>query len=199
VGEPWNSRTIADGIGFTAVTSQQMWKDHPEKVLAFTEEFAARNPRTVRAVLKAVHLASVHLDNLNNRAKAAEIIARPTYINCPPAIILGRLLGRYEYGDGRVEQDPNYMIFSNRGCNYPHQIYAQWWLTQFRRWGMARTAPDYAGVSKRVMRSDLYLDAMRDMGVPRIAEETTATLFDGTFDGKDPERYARAFPVHSIV
>ena len=27
---------------------------------------------------------------------------RPTYINCPPAIILERLLGKYEYGDGRV-------------------------------------------------------------------------------------------------
>ena len=40
VGEPWNARAIADGIGFTAITTQQMWKDHPEKVLAFTEEFA---------------------------------------------------------------------------------------------------------------------------------------------------------------
>ena len=36
VGEPWNARAIADGIGYTAVTTQQIWKDHPEKVLAFT-------------------------------------------------------------------------------------------------------------------------------------------------------------------
>jgi len=49
VGEPWNRRAIADGIGFTAVTTQQMWKDHPEKVCAFTEDFAGRNPRTVKA------------------------------------------------------------------------------------------------------------------------------------------------------
>jgi len=47
-------------------------------------------------------------------------------------------MGKYDYGDGRVEQDPNYMIFSSRGCNYPHRVYAQWWLTQFRRWGMVR-------------------------------------------------------------
>ena len=40
VGEPWNNRAIEDGIGFTAVTTQQLWKDHPEKVCAFTEEFA---------------------------------------------------------------------------------------------------------------------------------------------------------------
>ena len=44
VGEPWNARAIADGIGYTAITTQQMWKDHPEKVLAFTEEFAEKNP-----------------------------------------------------------------------------------------------------------------------------------------------------------
>src|SRR5918994_410394 len=152
VGEPWNYRAIKDGIGYTAVTTQQIWKDHPEKVCAFTEEFATRNPRTVKAILKALHLASVDLDKMDNRAKFAEVIARPSYINCPPSTILERLMGRYEYGDGRVEQDPNYMIFSNRNCNYPHRVYATWWLTQFRRWGMVKGAPDYAGVTKRVMR-----------------------------------------------
>jgi len=114
VGEPWNNRAIEDNIGFTAVTTQQMWKDHPEKACAFTEEFATKNPKSVKAVLKALHLASVHLDDMKNRPKAAEIIARPAYINCPPAIILERLMGKYEYGDGRVEQDPFYMIYSQR-------------------------------------------------------------------------------------
>jgi nitrate/nitrite transport system substrate-binding protein len=45
VGEPWNNRAIEDGIGFTVTTTQQMWKDHPEKVCAFTEEFARRTRR----------------------------------------------------------------------------------------------------------------------------------------------------------
>jgi nitrate/nitrite transport system substrate-binding protein len=200
VGEPWNNRAIEDGIGFTAVTTQQLWKDHPEKVCAFTEEFAAKNPRTVKAVLKALHLASVDLDKMDNRPKFTEIIARPSYVNCPPSTILERLLGKYEYGDGRVEQDPNYMIFSNRNCNYPHRIYGKWWLTQFRRWGMTKTAPDYEGVAKRVLRGDLYLEAMKELGVAvQVAEEQKVTLFDGVFDGKDPERYARSFPINSVA
>ena len=120
VGEPWNARAIADGIGYTVTTTQKLWPDHPEKVCAFTEEFATKNPKTVKAILKALHLASVHLDKLDNRAKAAEIISRPTYINCPPDIILGRLLGKYDYGDGRKEQDSMYMTYSDRNCNYPH-------------------------------------------------------------------------------
>jgi nitrate/nitrite transport system substrate-binding protein len=169
-------------------------------VCAFTEEFAARNPKSVKAVLKALHLASTHLDDPDNRAKAAAVIARPAYINCPPAAILERLLGRYDYGDGRTEQDPNYMIFSQRHCNYPHRVYGTWWLTQLRRWGLTKGTPDYAGVPKRVMRPDLYLEAMTEMGVKvTAAEEQQVTLFDGVFDGTDPEKYARSFPIHSLA
>ncbi len=200
VGEPWNLRAIQDNIGYTVTTTQAMWKDHPEKVCAFTEEFAMKNPRTVKAVLKALHLASVDLDKMENRAKFAEVIARPSYINTTPAAIVERLQGKYNYGDGRVEQDPNYMIFSARNCNYPQQIYAKWWLTQFRRWGMVKTAPDYAGIARRVLRSDMYSEAMKELGVnTSIAEEQEIRLFDGVFDGKSPEQYATSFKVHSMA
>jgi nitrate/nitrite transport system substrate-binding protein len=142
----------------------------------------------------------VHLDKLDNRPRAAEVVARPTYINCPPAIILQRLLGNYEYGDGRKEQDRFYMIFSDRGCNYPQPAFGMWWLSQFRRWGMVKGAPDYRGVVKRVIRPDIYLDAMKDMGVTKkLADVQTLTLFDGTFDSSDPEKYARSFPVSSLA
>jgi len=200
VGEPWNNRAIVDGIGYTAVTTQQIWKDHPEKVCAFTEEFATKNPKTVKAILKGLHLASQDLDKMENRPKFAEIIARPTYINCPTEIILERLQGKYVYGDGRVEQDPNYMIYASRNCNYPQRAFATWWLTQFQRWGMVKGAPDYAGVPKRVMRSDIYMDAMKELGaVPKVTELTKFSLFDGTFDAAEPEKYARAFPVNSLA
>lgn len=201
VGEPWNLRAIADGIGYTVITTQQMWKDHPEKVCAFTEEFAMKNPKTVKAALKALHLASVDLDKLENRPKFAEIVSKPTYINCPPDIITDRLLGKYDYGDGRKEQDPNYMIFSERGCNFPDPIFAKWYLSQFRRWGLAKGTPDYAGVVKRVMRPDIYLEAMKELGVkPKYTEGAPIKLWDGSvFDGKDPEKYALSFPVHSVA
>jgi nitrate/nitrite transport system substrate-binding protein len=199
VGEPWNNRAIEDGIGFTAVTTQQIWKDHPEKVCAFTEEFASKNPKTVKAILKGLHLASVHLDKLENRVTAAEVIGRPTYINCPPETIRERLLGKYNYGDGRVEQDKNYMIFSERGCNYPQPLFAQWFLSQYRRWGMVKGAPDYAGVSKRVMRADIYVEAMKELGVTaKVAELQKVSLADSTMDASDPDKYARSFPVHSL-
>jgi nitrate/nitrite transport system substrate-binding protein len=107
VGEPWNARAIADGIGFTAITTQQIWRDHPEKVLGFTEEFADKNPKTVKAILRALLEAGQYIDKLENRPHVAEVVARPQYINTQKEVILGRLLGQYDYGDGRpIEQDP---------------------------------------------------------------------------------------------
>jgi nitrate/nitrite transport system substrate-binding protein len=201
VGEPWNNRSIVDRIGFTAITTQQMWRDHPEKVCAFTEEFATKNPKTVKGILKALHLASVHLDKLDNRAKAAEVVAKATYINCPPEIILQRLLGNYDYGDGRKEQDKYYMIFSERDTNYPQPAFGKWWLSQFRRWGMVKGVPDYNGITSKVLRPDIYLEAMKEMGITRkIAEIQKFTFWDGmTFDAANPEKYATSFPINSLA
>ncbi len=200
VGEPWNARAIADGVGFSALSSQDIWKDHPEKVCAFTAQFADKNPRTVKAVLKALHEASVWLDDLGNRREAVGVVSRPTYINCPPEIILGRLLGDYDYGDGRRRKDPNYMIFSQRNCNYPQPKYAVWWLTQFRRWGMVQGPPDYAGVAKQVMRPDIYEEAMKEIGYSHGGLDTKPErLFDGAiFDPAKPEAFARSFAVHGL-
>ncbi|HEY6552501.1 MAG TPA: CmpA/NrtA family ABC transporter substrate-binding protein [Vicinamibacteria bacterium] len=198
VGEPWNARSVADGIGFTAINTQDIWKDHPEKVCAFTADFADKNPKTVKAVLKALHEASVWLDKIDNRVEQSQIVSKATYINCPPEIILGRLQGNYDFGDGRKKQDPNYMIFSGRNCNYPQPKYAVWWLTQFRRWGMVEGAPDYAGVAKQVMRADLYEEAMKEIGYKHGGrDDKPETLFDGkTFDPAKPEAYAASFAVH---
>ncbi len=201
VGEPWNARAIAEDVGYTSINTQGIWRDHPEKVCAFTEEFADKNPKTVKAVLKALHEASVWLDVMDNRPEQAKIVASPTYIGCPEDIILSRLQGKYLYGDGRKLRDPDYMIFSERNCNYPQAKYAKWWLTQFRRWGLVEGAPDYEGVAKQVMRADIYEEAMKEIGYRHGGpNEDAETLFDGVkFDPKaDLEAYAKGFAVHSM-
>jgi nitrate/nitrite transport system substrate-binding protein len=200
VGEPWNARAIADGIGYTATTTQAIWKDHPEKVCAFTAEFASQYPKTVKAVLKALHEASVWLDRLENRPEQCDIVSRPAYINCPKELILGRLQGKYDFGDGRTLQDASYMTFNARNCNYPQTKYAIWQLTQFRRWGMVQGPQDYAGLAKQVMRPDLYEAAMREAGFTHGgASMAPEKLFDGVvFDPSKPEAYARSFAVHSL-
>lgn len=201
VGEPWNARAIADRIGFTSVTTQDLWPDHPEKVCAFTTEFAEKCPKTVKAVLKALHQASEWADDFGNRPEMCDIVSRPNYINCPKELILGRLLGELDYGDGRTRKDEFPMHFSRRNCNYPQPKYAKWWLSQFRRWGMVTAAPDYEGVAREVMRPDLYLEAMKELGVTgRRQDDSGWAMFDGMkFDpAGDLEAYAAGFAVHSL-
>jgi nitrate/nitrite transport system substrate-binding protein len=137
---------------------------------------------------------------MENRPEQCQIVSKATYINCPPEIILGRLQGHYDYGDGRVTEDPNYMIYSQRNCNYPQPKYAVWWLTQFKRWGMVGGTPDYAGVAKQVMRTDLYEEAMKELGYMHGGiNNDPETMFDGvTFDPAKPDEYAAGFAVHSM-
>jgi len=200
VGEPWNARSVADGIGFTSLNTQDIWKDHPEKVCAFTAEFAEKNPKTIKAVLKALHEASVWLDKLENRPEQAQIVSKATYINCPPETILGRLQGEYDFGDGRKKKDPNYMIFHDRNCNYPQYKYAKWFLSQYRRWGFVDSTVDYDGIAKKVMRPDIYDEAMKEIGYKHGGANGDAeTLFDGaTFDPAKPEEFAKGFAVNNL-
>jgi nitrate/nitrite transport system substrate-binding protein len=201
VGEPWGARAIADGIGFTAITTQQIWRDHPEKVLAFTEEFATKNPKTVKAVMRAVLEASQWNDKLENRPRMAEVVGQPQYVNAPKEIILGRMLGDYDYGDGRKERDKFYMTFFDRHTNFPLRSHGLWWLSQFRRWGMVKEAPDYKGLVDRVHRPDVFRDVAKEMGVETPREDAKKeTLFDGiTFDPAEPEKYAKSFAVHTMA
>src|SRR6266850_1920046 len=198
VGEPWNARAIADKVGFTSILTEDIWPNHPEKVCAFTADFADKNPKTVKACLKALHEASVWLDDMSNRPEQCDIVSRPTYINCDAKTILGRLQGHYDYGDGRKKEDEFYMHFSKRNCNYPQLKYCKWFLTQYRRWGMVSGAPDYEGIAKKVMRTDIYEEAMKEIGYSHGGENNDAeTLFDSvTFDPKgDLEAYAKGFAV----
>ena len=202
VGEPWNARAIADGIGFTATTTQAIWLNHPEKVCAFTAEFAEKNPKTVKAVLKGLHQSSEFIDKLENRPEVAEIVSRPAYINCPKEIILGRLLGKYDLGDGAGEhEDKDYMRFFERGVNFPWKSHGVWWLSQFRRWGMVKGTPDYQGIVNKVHRPDIYREVAKEMGISAPAEDTkTEKLLDGvSFDPAKPDEYAKAFAVNNLA
>ena len=108
--------------------------------------------------------------------------------------------GNYDYGDGRKKQDPDYMIFSERNCNYPQPKFAVWWLTQFRRWGMLDAKPDYEKIAAQVMRTDLYEEAMKELGYDHGGRddqpEPSSTVALST--PKDPEKYATSFAVHSM-
>ncbi|HEY6132506.1 MAG TPA: CmpA/NrtA family ABC transporter substrate-binding protein [Rubrivivax sp.] len=201
VGEPWNHRAIIDGIGVSAATSQDVWKDHPEKVVGATGEFVKKNPNTCRAVIMAVLEASRWIDaGLQNKTKMAETIAEKAYVNTSVDAINQRILGRYQNGLGKTWDDPNHMKFFNDGAvNYPYLSDGMWFLTQHKRWGLLKDHPDYLAVAKQVNQTDLYKQAAAQLkvSVPK-SDMRSSKLIDGVvWDGSNPAKYADAFKIRA--
>ena len=199
VGEPWNHRAIMDGIGITANTTQDIWKDHPEKVLGTSAEFMKKYPNTTRAVMLAVLEASRWIDaGLQNKMKMAEVVAQKSYINTSVDAINQRILGRYQNGMGKTWDDPNHMKFFNDGAvNFPYLSDGMWFLTQHKRWGLLKDHPDYLAVAKQINQIDLYKQVASALNVS-VPKDTlrTSKLMDGVvWDGKDPRKYADGFKI----
>jgi len=201
VGEPWNHRAIADGIGVTAVTTQDIWKDHPEKVLGTTAEFVQKYPNTARAMIAAVLEAGRWIDaSLSNRLKMAETIAATAYVNTSVEVINQRILGRYQNGLGKTWDDPNHMKFYADGAvTFPYYSDGMWFLTQHRRWGLLKQEPDYLAVAKQVNQMELYKQAAAQVNasVPKEPMRVSKLIDGVVWDGKDPRKYAGSFPVHA--
>ena len=199
VGEPWNHRAIADGIGITGVTTQDIWKDHPEKVLGTTSDFVKQYPNTARAVMMAILEASKWIDaSLGNKNKMAETIADKSYVNTSVDVINQRILGRYQNGMGKTWDDPNHMKFFNDGAvNFPYLSDGMWFLTQHKRWGLIKEHPDYLAVAKQINQIDLYKQAASALkvSVPKDVMRTSKMIDGVVWDGKDPKKYADGFAV----
>ena len=199
VGEPWNHRAIMDGIGITATTTQDIWKDHPEKVLGATGEFAQKNPNTCRAVMAAILEASRWIDaSLANKSKMADTIADKAYVNTGEDAINQRILGRYQNGLGKTWDDPNHMKFSNDGAvHLPYLSDGMWFLTQHKRWGILKDHPDYLKVATEINQINLYKEAaaLTKTAVPKDAMRSSKLMDGVVWDGKDPKKYADSFKV----
>lgn len=200
-GEPWNHRALLDGVGVHAASSQDVWPDHPEKVLGATSDFVAAHPDVARSVMAAVLEASRWIDAGDaNRTRAAEILSRTEYVNTPVDAILPRMLGRYEDGQGRSWIDRHSVrFFADGEVNFPYLSDGMWFLTQYRRWGLLRQHPDYLRVASQINRIDLYRDVAGSLriSVPD-SPLRSSRLTDGVlWDGRDPAAYADAFAVRA--
>jgi nitrate/nitrite transport system substrate-binding protein len=198
VGEPWNARAIYDKIGFTVTTTQDIWKDHPEKVIGTTADFTSKYPNTSRAIIMALLDAARYIDTQANRAKVAQIISEKAYVNTTEDVIEQRFLGNYDNGLGKKWKDENYMKFYNDGqASFPWLSDGMWFMTQHRRWGLLKEEPNYLAIAKKVNQIELYKEAASQLKVPVPKEPfRTSKLMDGVvWDPKDPKKYAGGFAI----
>ena len=192
VGEPWNAQAVEQGIGFTHLTTQDIWKNHPEKALVVTEKFVNERPDVVEDVMGAVLKASKWLDDLGNRKQAAQTIGSASYVNAPPAEIEGRLLGQYKLGPGIPDKTftDDYMTFFRGGqVNAPRRAYAIWFMAQYRRFGLLKTDPPFQELADALILTDMYARVAKREGIAVPDDDMkpfTVKLDNVTFDPKKP-------------
>ena len=197
VGEPWNARAIIDGIGFTAITTQAIWQDHPEKALVVNKDFSAKRKADLVKVMKAVMEACKWLDVPANRKKAAAIIGKAPYVNAPADVIEARLMGDYNLGcnQGVEVYDNDYMLFHKGGMvNFPRKSHAIWAMAQFVRFGYLKEAPNYAAIADKLILDDLYKEVAASMKikVPNDDMKPFSLTMDKTvFDPANPAAYLK--------
>jgi nitrate/nitrite transport system substrate-binding protein len=200
VGEPWGGVAAKEGIGFTQVATQDMWKHHPEKALVLSQAFLEQRPNDVKAVMRAVLEASAWLDIPENRQKAAPVVGSQSYVNAPADVIDARLAGRYDLGGGLGEHiyTDDSMLFSNNGkVNFPRNGHGIWFLGQYVRFGLLESPPDFATIPKKLIKQDLYREVAKEMSV-EIPDDDMASItpqIDGiTFDPKNPTASLANYP-----
>jgi nitrate/nitrite transport system substrate-binding protein len=196
VGEPWNGVAVKQGVGFTEISTQDIWKHHPEKALVVNKKFSEDRTEDLKLVMKAVLEACKWLDNRANRKKASTVIGK--YINAAPDVIEARLMGDYNLGcdQGTEIYTDDYMLFHRNGeTNFPRKSHAIWFMAQYLRFDYLKDAPDYKAIADKIILQDLYKEVAASMQVKVPSDDMkpfSIEIDKIKFDPNNPSEYLKA-------
>jgi nitrate/nitrite transport system substrate-binding protein len=227
VAEPWNTRALnplgkqGQAIGFTFTQGREIWRGHPDRLLAVMESFIDENPKTYRSLVKAMIEACQYCSDPKNRAEVAELITDRSFTGARPKtgaidkFTRPGIVGEYNYGgfDGkkRLVSEPFTTIFFDLPDNlksiggdhstFLWQSQSMWIMTQATRWGQIREFPQNAEeLARRAWKTDLYREIASEMGITCPKEdykvESAEVFIDKkAFDPSDPVGYLKSFPI----
>ena len=201
VGEPWNAQAVNQKIGYSAVTTGELWKDHPEKALAMRADWVEANPKAAKAITMAVQEAQIWCDDTANTDEMAKIVSGRQWFKVPTEDIIGRMKGNFDFGNGRTLTGSDLrMKFWKDNASYPYQSHDLWFLTENMRWGYLPKDTDTAALIKTVNREDIWQEAAKAIGqesmIPKSTSRGVETFFDGVkFDPEKPEAYLKSLKI----
>lgn len=205
VGEPWNAQLVSQKLGYTALSTGELWNNHPEKAFAMRKDWADKNPNATQALLMAIMEAQQWCDQAENKEEMCKICADRKYFNVAVSDILERAKGNIDYGDGRKEQNSPYrMKYWENNASYPYKSHDTWFLTEEIRWGYLSKDTKVKEIVDQVNREDLWKQAAKALGVaaaeiPTSSSRGVETFFDGVkFDPEKPEEYLKSLQIKKV-
>jgi ABC-type nitrate/sulfonate/bicarbonate transport system substrate-binding protein len=158
-GEPWGSHAVASGAGALALSTADIWPDHPEKLLAFAEGAAEAEPEAALALTAAVIEAARWLDEPANGAEAARLLQARLFPDLDPALLADAFAGR-------VAGTPLTAPLRFRAATRPDPAAAGWWLGAMRRWGHLPPGGADLGAALAPWRNRLWAEAAARLSEP---------------------------------
>lgn len=159
VGAPWNSAAVDSGVGHILHFGCEIMACVSEKVLALRERWAGDNPGALAALVRALARAAEFVNKPDNRANAANIIARR--IGTTPELVVRTFTGVLKTRpEGAIRQNDSYIIVGRDGANRPDPVQAAWAYAQIVRWGQAPLSEELRATAQHVFRPDLYDGAL---------------------------------------
>lgn len=205
VGEPWNAQLVSQKLGYTALSTGELWNNHPEKAFAMRQDWVDKNPNATQALLMAIMEAQQWCDQAENKEEMCKICADRKYFNVAVDDILERAKGNIDYGDGRKEQNFAYrMKYWEDNASYPYKSHDTWFLTEEIRWGYLPKDTKVKEIVDQVNREDLWKQAAKALGVaaaeiPASSSRGVETFFDGVkFDPEKPDEYLKSLQIKKV-
>jgi nitrate/nitrite transport system substrate-binding protein len=201
VGEPWNAQLVNQGLGLTALTTGELWNNHPEKAFSMRADWVDKNPKAAKALLMAVQEAQIWCDKPENKEEMCKIISKREWFKVPAKDIVERAQGKFDYGNGKVvENSPHLMKFWAENASYPYKSHDLWFLTEDIRWGYLPADTDTQKLVDAVNREDLWKEAAKAIGqtaaIPKSTSRGVETFFDGVkFDPENPGAYLKSLKI----
>jgi len=203
VGEPWNERLVNKKLGYTALTTGELWNDHPEKAFAMRADWVKKNPNAALRLLMAVQQAQKWADNPANTPELAKLLSEDKYVKASVDDLLPRLQGTIDYGTGKVVKNSRFkMKFWNSNASFPYKSHDIWFVTEDMRWGYLPKGTNAKALVDKVNRSDLWRKAAKANGytnIPASDSRGVETFFDGVkFDPTNPTAYLNSLKIKAM-
>lgn len=167
VGEPWNTVAVQQGIGVVAAAGYHIWNNAPEKVLSVMESWHNQHPATHLRLRLAIMEASLQLRNPEHRARVAELLSQPDYLDMPVKALLPALSGEFVFSkNASPVAIPDFHVFSRYQAGFPWRSHAEWMIRQSSSLlGKAISSDDCRSLVQQCYRPDLYREAARYLGM----------------------------------
>ncbi|GAB4467611.1 MAG: CmpA/NrtA family ABC transporter substrate-binding protein [Elainellaceae cyanobacterium] len=203
VGEPWPLQTVNQELGYNALTTGELWKDHPEKAFAMRAEWVEQHPKAAKALLMAVQEAQIWCDDPANKEEMCKIVSGREWFKVPYEDIIDRSKGIYNMGTRQFENQDLMQKYWKDAASYPFKSHDLWFLTEDIRWGYLPADTDTKALIDAVNREDLWREAAKAIGqeaaIPASTSRGVETFFDGVkFDPENPSAYLNALKIKKV-